>query len=142
MADVVDKATRSRMMAGIRPGDTRPELFLRKSLHGMGFRYRLGGRGLPGKPDLVFPSRGVAVFVHGCFWHKHNCAYFKWPTNNAAFWRQKLEANAARDASVSRMIRKAGWASLVVWECELRLTKFRLPNRAVSRVARALTKIR
>ncbi|WP_341684818.1 very short patch repair endonuclease [Limnohabitans sp.] len=73
-------------MSGIRGKDTKPELFVRKALHARGFRYRLGGAGLPGRPDLVFPSRKIAIFIHGCFWHKHECRYFKWPDSNSDFW--------------------------------------------------------
>ena len=135
MVDVVNKATRSRMMAGIRARDTKPEVFLRTSLHRMGFRYRLGGAGLPGKPDLVFPSRRTAIFVHGCFWHLHDCKYFKWPAQNAEFWRRKIEGNAARDKSVLQSLRRLGWQPLIVWECQLRETRFTIPNRMVSRVA-------
>lgn len=135
MVDVVDKGTRSRMMAGIRGRDTKPELFLRKSLHGMGFRYRIGGSGLPGRPDLVFPSRRLAVLVHGCFWHKHDCRYFKWPAQNADFWRRKIEANAKRDGETMLRLEQLYWRAEVVWECELRATGFSLPNPAVTRIS-------
>ena len=138
MTDIVDAPTRSRMMAGIRGKDTKPEVFLRKALHAQGLRYRLGGAGLPGKPDLVFPSRRTVVFVHGCFWHRHECKYFKWPRSNEAFWKTKLNGNAARDARVKSELQKLGWRVLTVWECELTLTGYSLPNCAVNRVARLL----
>lgn len=138
MTDVVDAATRSRMMAGIKNKDTTPELFTRKTLHALGFRYRLGGCGLPGKPDLVFPSRNIVVFVHGCFWHRHTCTQFKWPGTNEEFWRKKLNANAERDKAVQTQLRKLGWRVLVVWECELRQTSYTLPNPAMTRVATQL----
>jgi len=138
MADAVDKATRSRMMAGIKGKDTKPEIFLRKALHSEGFRYRLGGCRLPGKPDLVFPARRVVVFVHGCFWHRHGCIHFKWPGTNQEFWTDKLNTNAARDCGNERTLEGMGWLVLVVWECELKATKYTLPNDAVSRVATAL----
>lgn len=138
MVDVVNKATRSRMMAGIRARDTKPEVFLRTRLHRMGFRYRLGGAGLPGKPDLVFTSRRTVVFVHGCFWHMHDCKYFKWPAQNAKFWRRKIEGNAARDKSVLQSLRTLGWQPLIVWECQLRETRYTTPNRMVSRVAQMI----
>lgn len=141
MADVVDKATRSRMMSGIRGKDTAPEIFLRKALHGMGFRYRLGGCGLPGKPDLVFPSRRTVVFVHGCFWHKHECQYFKWPSSNVEFWKEKLEKNAARDKQVQIQLIQLGWNVLIVWECELRETHYSMPNQSVHWVSEKLRKI-
>lgn len=129
-------------MAGIRGKDTKPEIFLRKALHRLGFRYRLGGRGLPGKPDLVLPSLNTVIFVHGCFWHCHDCKYFKWPGSNQEFWRPKLEGNSARDRRVKKQLAKLGWSVLTVWECELRKTKYTLPNTAINRVSRILTKNR
>lgn len=140
MTDVVDAATRSRMMAGIKGKNTTPELFLRRALHTQGFRYRLGGCGLPGKPDLVFPGRRVVIFVHGCFWHCHDCKYFKWPGTNTQFWRDKLEGNAERDLRVKRELKKLGWKVLTVWECEIRETRYLLPNPAVSRLSRILAR--
>ena len=125
-------------MAGIRGRDTKPELFLRKSLHAMGFRYRLGGKGLPGRPDLVFPARRVVVLVHGCFWHKHDCKYFKWPAQNSAFWRTKIEGNVRRDSETSHQLENLGWKLEVVWECELKATGYALPNPAVKRLSRIL----
>lgn len=141
MTDVVDAATRSRMMAGIQGKDTKPEIFLRKALHAMGYRYRLGGCGLPGKPDLVFPSRRAVVFVHGCFWHRHDCKYFKWPSTNKDFWETKLNANTARDSRTVSQLKNSGWTVLVVWECELRETGYTLPNLAVTRTASQLATI-
>lgn len=125
-------------MSGIRSKDTAPEIFLRHALHHLGFRYRLGGCGLPGKPDLVFAGLETVVFVHGCFWHQHNCQYFKWPSSNQSFWQQKLEGNVARDKKVKRELTKLGWRVLTVWECELRKTRYTLPNAAVDRVSRIL----
>ena len=138
MTDVVDAATRSRMMAGIQGKNTRPELFLRKALHAMGFRYRLGGKGLPGKPDIVFPKKRVAIFVHGCFWHMHECKYFKWPATNSQFWREKLDGNVQRDKRVAVELQSKGWTVLTVWECELRETKYQMPNSVVLAVAAKL----
>lgn len=138
MIDIVDPATRSRMMAGIKSKDTKPEVFLRKALHAQGLRYRLGGYSLPGKPDLVFPSRKAVVFVHGCFWHRHECQYFKWPQTNEAFWKAKLDANAERDIRVNAALKKLGWRVLTVWECELVHSGYALPNNAVNRLARQL----
>jgi DNA mismatch endonuclease, patch repair protein len=128
------------MMAGIKGQNTKPELFVRKALHALGFRYRLGGSGLPGKPDLIFPSRQTVVFVHGCFWHCHHCKYFKWPSSNQQFWRQKLEANSSRDELTKRQLSRLGWRVLTVWECELRKTGYKLPNAAIGRVSRILAK--
>lgn len=125
-------------MAGIKGKDTKPEIFLRKALHAQGFRYRLGGSGLPGKPDLVFPSRKTVVLVHGCFWHCHDCKFFKWPSSNPQFWKDKLQGNSARDARKKMELKKLGWRVLTVWECELRQTGYKLPNKAINRVARIL----
>lgn len=119
--DVVDAATRSRMMKGIRSKDTQPELIVRKYLHAQGFRYRLHARNLPGSPDLVLPRYRVAILVHGCFWHRHaGCKYATTPANNAERWKLKFDANIERDARKENLLRAAGWKVLVVWECELR----------------------
>ena len=126
MPDVVDPATRSRMMAGIRGKDTRPELTIRRGLHARGFRYRLHDRRLPGKPDLVFPARRSAIFVHGCFWHGHGCPMFRWPGSRVDFWRTKIEGNRARDAAAQAGLVAVGWRVLTVWECALK-GKGRLP---------------
>lgn len=138
MTDTVDAATRSRMMAGIKGKDTKPEIFLRKALHAQGLRYRLGGCGLLGRPDLVFACRRTVVFVHGCFWHRHNCNYFKWPGSNVDFWRAKLDGNHARDQKVKRSLVKLGWRVIKVWDCDLRKTNYKLPNTAVTRTAKLL----
>lgn len=138
MTDVVDTATRSRMMAGIKGKNTNPELFVRKTLHSLGFRYRLGGYGLLGKPDIVFSSKKIAIFVHGCFWHRHTCKYFKWPTTNQEFWQKKLNGNASRDEKIELELKNLGWKVLVVWECELRQTFYKLPNPAINRIINKL----
>ena len=121
MADVVDAKTRSRMMSGIGPKDTKPEMVLRRALHAMGFRFRLHDKRLPGKPDLVFPGRRAVVFVHGCFWHRHdNCRYATTPATRPKFWEAKFDDNVARDARVREALQAAGWRVGVVWECGLR----------------------
>lgn len=121
MTDVVDTRTRSRMMSGIRGGDTRPEMVVRRALFAAGFRYRLHRRDLPGAPDLVLSGRKVAVFVHGCFWHRHKeCRYAKLPATRPEFWRAKLEGNAERDTRVIEALQATGWRVLVVWECAIR----------------------
>lgn len=118
MPDVVDKETRSRMMAGIRGRNTRPEISLRKALHRLGFRYRLHGRKLPGRPDLVFPMYRAVVFVHGCFWHRHaGCPYCTTPDSNYDFWQAKFLENTTRDARNLEHLRTAGWRIAIVWEC-------------------------
>ena len=120
MADVVDRATRSRMMSGIRGRDTKPELVVRKYLHAHGLRYRVAATNLPGKPDITLPRYGAVVFVHGCFWHRHpGCRFAATPSSNAEFWQDKFSANVARDEQVRDLLTVAGWRVLVIWECEV-----------------------
>lgn len=120
MADVVDKATRSRMMSGIRGRDTRPELRVRRFLHAAGFRFRLSPRDVFGKPDIVLPKYRTAVFVHGCYWHRHEgCRFATTPASNTRFWIAKFESNKRRDREVVERLRDAGWNVQVVWECDL-----------------------
>ena len=120
MIDVVDVATRSRMMAGIRGKDTKPELTVRRYLHRQGFRFRLNDRHLPGAPDLVLPKYRTVVFVHGCFWHQHDgCKYATKPKSNAQFWLDKLIANVKRDANAIAALKADGWRVIVMWECEI-----------------------
>jgi DNA mismatch endonuclease, patch repair protein len=107
--DIVDQETRSRMMRSVRQRDTLPEVRLRRALHGLGLRYRLGRRDLPGSPDIVFPRFKAVVFVHGCFWHAHNCRFATVPTTRPEFWEAKFEANRQRDARVVRELVVAGW---------------------------------
>ena len=121
MADVVTEETRSRMMSGIRGKDTKPEMFVRKALFAAGFRFRLHRRDLPGAPDVVMAGRRVAVFVHGCFWHRHKgCRLAAVPATRPEFWKAKLDGNAARDGKNIGRLRALGWRVLVVWECALR----------------------
>ena len=118
MVDIVDKATRSRMMAGIGGKNTRPEMAVRKHLFAAGFRYRLHRRDLPGRPDIVLPKYKTVIFVHGCFWHRHKgCRFAAVPATNAQFWQEKLDGNVARDRRSARALRAAGWRVLRVWEC-------------------------
>lgn len=118
--DVVDRATRSRMMSGIRGKDTKPELVVRSYLHRAGLRFRLQAK-LPGKPDLVLPRYKTAVFVHGCFWHRHEgCRYTTTPKSNPAFWQKKFEENIRRDSKVKNQLKELGWNVEVVWACQLR----------------------
>lgn len=116
----VDPA-RSAQMALIRGRDTKPEMRVRKALHATGLRYRLHDRRLPGAPDLVFPSRRIALFVHGCFWHQHpGCTAARMPKSRLDFWEPKLAGNVARDARHMVELKAAGWTPLVIWECETR----------------------
>lgn len=120
MVDVVDRKTRSRMMSGIRGKNTRPELLIRKGLHARGFRFRLHDKRLPGKPDLVLPKYSAVIFVHGCFWHGHDCHLFKWPQSRRDFWRTKITRNKAKDAESYASLKKEGWYILTIWECALK----------------------
>lgn len=120
MTDVLSPQERSKRMSLIKGRDTRPEMALRKVLHGLGLRYRLHGPGLPGKPDLVFPRYKAVVFVHGCFWHRHaKCSIATTPKSNTAFWLEKFEKNMIRDIQVTEALEKLGWRVFVAWECEL-----------------------
>ncbi|AJK45842.1 XorII very-short-patch-repair endonuclease [Burkholderia plantarii] len=120
MVDPLSPSERSERMSRIRGKNTKPELTLRKALHRLGFRYRLHGAGLPGKPDLVFRRYKTVVFVHGCFWHRHaGCSIATTPKSNTAFWLEKFEKTMARDKRVTTQLEEQGWRVLVVWECEL-----------------------
>lgn len=120
MADVHDIATRKRNMRAIRGRDTKPELIVRKLLWQRGFRYRLQGKKLPGRPDLVLKKYNAVIFVHGCFWHLHDCAMFKWPGTRQEFWREKLTGNRMRDQRNIAALRDQGWRVGQVWECALK----------------------
>ncbi len=121
MADVLTPKQRSYNMSRIRNKDTKPEELVRKYLFSQGFRYRKNDARLPGKPDIVLPKYKTVIFVNGCFWHKHEgCKYFVWPKNNAEFWKEKIEKNAARDARDYELLQQAGWRVIIIWECELK----------------------
>lgn len=107
-------------MAGIRGRDTRPEWLIRRALHRLGFRYRLHVRTLPGRPDLVFPGSHAVIFIHGCFWHGHDCQLFKWPKSREQFWREKITGNRRRDTRAVSSLEADGWRVATVWECALR----------------------
>lgn len=120
MADVVDKETRSRMMAGIRGRDTKPEIEVRKFLHKSGLRFRLSPADMFGKPDIVLPRHKVVVLVHGCYWHRHpGCKFATTPKTNKAFWIKKFDSNVARDNLVKKQLKSLGWKVLIVWECQI-----------------------
>jgi DNA mismatch endonuclease, patch repair protein len=130
MADVVEAAVRSRMMAGIRGTNTKPEIAIRHGLHRLGFRYRIHSAALSGKPDVVLRRYRAVVLVHGCFWHGHDCHLFRWPGTRRDFWRAKIIGNRARDAEVLRALMAASWRVLIVWECAVK-GKHRRPIDAV-----------
>jgi DNA mismatch endonuclease, patch repair protein len=135
MADIVLPTVRSRMMSGIRGKDTRPEIAVRKFLHAAGLRFRLHVADLPGRPDIVLPKYGSVVFVHGCFWHRHDgCKYSTIPKTSPEFWNAKFMANVQRDKRDQDMLRRAGWNVVVIWECEAS-TDAKL-NRLLARIAR------
>jgi DNA mismatch endonuclease (patch repair protein) len=117
--DPIVSAERRRNMQAVRSGDTKPEIAVRKLLHRLGYRFRLRRSDLPGKPDIVLPRHRLAVFVHGCFWHRHDCKRATLPKTRTEFWEGKLSANAARDARVMDALHELGWLTVVVWECEI-----------------------
>lgn len=108
------------MMRGIGSRNTKPELLIRKRLFGMGFRYRINDRTLVGSPDIVFPKYHAVVFIHGCFWHGHDCELFKLPGTHTEFWKEKIETNRNRDAKVLNQLRSEGWRICIVWECAVK----------------------
>lgn len=119
--DIVDVSTRSRMMAGIRSKDTKPEMIVRHFLHARGFRYRLHDKNLPSKPDIVLTRYRVAILVHGCFWHQHpGCRFATKPLTNSQKWQAKFEENVSRDAKNIATLIDIGWNVIVIWECGLR----------------------
>ena len=120
MADNHSKEVRSKNMSHIRSKNSKPEEIVRKYLFSQGFRYRKNDKRLPGKPDIVLPKYKTVIFVNGCFWHKHDCNRFVWPTSNEDYWRPKILGNVARDQRNYEQLREMGWKVLVVWECELK----------------------
>ncbi len=121
MADVFAPEKRSAVMRAVKSRDTAPELKVRKTAHALGLRFRLRRDDLPGKPDLVFPSKRTALFVHGCFWHGHDCPHgARMPQNNRAYWQAKISRNMARDKATLSALKKLGWTPRVIWECQTR----------------------
>lgn len=124
MVDIMSPADRSRLMAGIKGKNSQPELLVRQLLFASGYRFRLHRRDLPGTPDIVMPSRKIVIFVHGCFWHRHQgCRYAKLPATRPDFWKAKLEANVERDRNAVEKLQALGWRVLCVWECATRGTE-------------------
>lgn len=121
MVDHISPKQRSALMARIRGRDTRPEVLVRSMVHRMGFRFRIGSTDLPGRPDLVLRRHKKVIFVHGCFWHQHTgCSRSARPRTRQKFWDAKLDRNVERDRSAIVLLRREGWRSLIVWECELK----------------------
>jgi DNA mismatch endonuclease (patch repair protein) len=136
MTDIISPEDRSALMGRIRGTDTGPELLVRRLLHKLGYRYRLHQRKLPGRPDIVFRAKRAVIFVHGCFWHRHDCGLAYVPKSRSEFWRTKFARNTERDRENQQKLAAEGWKILVVWECELdspklerRLTRFLGPVR-------------
>lgn len=138
MVDVVDKAARSRMMAGIGSRNTSPELLIRSLLHRNGYRFRIHRKDLPAKPDIVLPKYHAVILIHGCFWHGHQCHMFKWPKTNKVFWRTKILANVKRDHCDINALHSLGWRTLTVWECVLRGSKIMPADLLIRRISRWL----
>ena len=120
MADNHSKEVRSMNMSHIRSTNSKPEEIVRKYLFSKGFRYRKNVRALPGCPDIVLPKYRTVIFVNGCFWHKHSCPRFVWPSSNQAYWIPKIQRNVERDEENTRKLVNLGWNVIVVWECELK----------------------
>jgi DNA mismatch endonuclease (patch repair protein) len=118
--DVLTPEQRQRNMSRIRSRDTKPEMLLRRTLHGAGFRFRLHVAGLPGKPDIVLPRYKAVILVHGCFWHGHDCPLFRLPSTRQEFWKVKIENNRLRDLRTLKMLQDQGWRTLIVWECSFK----------------------
>ncbi|MFV9475526.1 very short patch repair endonuclease [Advenella sp. RU8] len=122
--DIVDAKTRSKMMSHIRSKDTKPEMVVRKYLHHNGFRFRLHSSKLQGHPDLVLPKYKICIFIHGCYWHRHeNCKYASTPQTRKEFWLQKFKNNIQRDIDVRETLISDGWRVIVIWECALKPKK-------------------
>ncbi|HBH6950367.1 TPA: DNA mismatch endonuclease Vsr [Serratia marcescens] len=119
--DIVDQKTRSKMMSGIKSKNTRPEMFVRRYLHERGFRFRVHVEELPGKPDIVLPKYKLCIFVHGCFWHRHDgCRYATTPSTRPEFWIKKITLNKQRDIRVKMQLLEIGWRVFEIWACGLK----------------------
>lgn len=126
MTDTMTPEQRSRCMSAIKSNDTKPEMLVRKYLHGMGLRYGLHNKKLPGSPDIVLRKYKTVIFINGCFWHGHdNCRYYRLPKSNIEFWQTKINRNRERDKRDIEALRKRGWRVIVIWECELRTKELR-----------------
>lgn len=131
-ADIFTAEKRSAIMRAVKSSNTKPEIALRKALFALGYRYRINAKGLPGKPDIVFPKYKTVIFVHGCFWHGHDCKRgSRIPKTNRAYWTEKIARNKARDIKNADALSKLGWRVITLWECELKsLDPAAIPIRA------------
>lgn len=118
--DPLTPEQRSERMSQVRNSNTKPEMIVRRMIHGMGYRYGLHSKKLPGHPDLVFASRKKLIFVNGCFWHLHGCNHYRMPKSRKEFWEPKLKKNVERDRAVRQQLKEKGWEVLTIWECELK----------------------
>lgn len=118
--DFISKDKRSKIMSSIRSTGTKPEMLVRKYLHKSGYRYRVHMKGLPGRPDICFPSKKIAIFINGCFWHNHSCKDGHYPTSNIEFWHKKITANRERDKRNEKLLKDSGWKVVVIWECMIK----------------------
>jgi DNA mismatch endonuclease (patch repair protein) len=136
VTDIFSKSKRSQVMSRIRGRDTKPEIAVRSILHGLGYRFRIHAKSLPGKPDVVLTKHRVVIMVHGCFWHRHQrCRYAYTPKSRVEFWRKKFLGNALRDQKVEKQLRMLGWRVIKIWECEVRS-----PKKLTVRVNRLLSR--
>ncbi len=138
MADVHNSETRSRNMAAIKSGDTKPEIMIRSGLHARGFRFRLHDKKLPGRPDLVLQKHRAVVFVNGCFWHGHDCPLFRWPKSREDFWRTKIRGNVERDHKNLDALRSEGWRTAIVWGCAIAGRDRLVPNELLDQLSQWL----
>ncbi len=137
MADVHDKATRSKNMAAIKSKNTKPEMLVRRFLYANGFRYKLHDKSLPGKPDIVLPKYKTIIFVHGCFWHGHEgCKYYVVPKTRTDWWLNKIHGNIANDKKATKALKKEGWKIINLWECDLKPSVL---NRSLLRLLKKLS---
>ena len=140
--DTLSSEKRSWNMSRIRGANTKPELAVRSMLHRMGYRFRLSNKKLPGRPDIVLPKYRAVIFVHGCFWHRHQgCKYAYTPKSRSDFWVQKFEGNVMRDKNNLSLLRKAGWLPIVVWECEIKRNADAVLGRVSGVLQRRLKKL-
>ena len=140
--DTLTSEKRSWNMSRIRGANTKPELAVRSMLHRMGYRFRISNKTLPGRPDIVLPKYRAVIFVHGCFWHRHQgCKYAYTPKSRLDFWGQKFEGNVMRDKNNLSLLKKTGWLPIVVWECEIKNNADAVPGRLSGILQRRLKKL-